>query len=141
MQDCKPPTIPINARISNPSNKYHSGYKVTFKCNEGYNQEGMATQMCFLGSWTVLPFKCTGGSFLYSLVGFRPQGLSLQTTNRSMFRNLSKATSTSKQFSKLQLVFHSKNIKFEIKNRFLSFRARPHIVRVVMIISLNTSIQ
>ncbi|XP_058944842.2 protein lev-9 [Pocillopora verrucosa] len=60
VQDCKPPTIPINARISNPSNKYHSGYKVTFKCNEGYNQEGMATQMCFLGSWTVLPFKCTG---------------------------------------------------------------------------------
>ncbi|RMX37602.1 hypothetical protein pdam_00007909 [Pocillopora damicornis] len=61
LQDCKPPTIPINARISNPSNKYHSGYKVTFKCNEGYNQEGMETQMCFRGSWTVLPFKCTEG--------------------------------------------------------------------------------
>ncbi|KAL9989269.1 hypothetical protein ACROYT_G003802 [Oculina patagonica] len=61
LRDCPEPTIPRNAYISNPSKKYPSGYKVTFKCNEGYNQEGMATQMCFLGKWTVLPFKCTEG--------------------------------------------------------------------------------
>ena len=73
--------------------------------------------------------------------GSHPQGLSLQTTKRSMFWNLSKATSTSKQFTKPQLIFHSKNIKFKIKNKLLSFRARPHIMRVVMMISLNTSIR
>lgn len=60
VQDCPEPAIPRNADISNPSKKYRSGYKVTFKCNKGFNQEGMATQMCFLGRWTVLPFKCTG---------------------------------------------------------------------------------
>ncbi|XP_020615812.1 CUB and sushi domain-containing protein 3-like isoform X2 [Orbicella faveolata] len=61
LQDCPEPAIPRNANISNPSKKYRSGYKVTFKCNKGFNQEGMATQMCFLGRWTVLPFKCTEG--------------------------------------------------------------------------------
>ena len=64
--------------------------------------------MCFRGSWTVLPFKCTGGSFLYSLVVSHIQGLSLRTANRSMFRNLSKTTSTSKQFTKHQLVYYEK---------------------------------
>ena len=60
VKDCADPAIPRHANISNPSDKYNSGYKVTFKCNEGYNQEGIATQMCFQGKWTVLPFKCSG---------------------------------------------------------------------------------
>lgn len=60
MKDCSAPAIPRNANISNPSDTYNSGYKVTFKCNEGYNEEGIATQMCFQGKWTVLPFKCSG---------------------------------------------------------------------------------
>lgn len=61
MKDCSAPAIPRNANISNPSDTYNSGYKVTFKCNEGYNEEGIATQMCFQGKWTVLPFKCSVG--------------------------------------------------------------------------------
>ncbi|XP_073244022.1 protein lev-9-like [Porites lutea] len=61
MKDCSAPAIPRNANISNPSDRYNSGYKVTFKCNEGYNEEGIATQMCFQGKWTVLPFKCSVG--------------------------------------------------------------------------------
>ena len=60
MKDCSAPAIPRNANISNPSDTYNSGYKVTFKCNEGYNEEGISTQMCFQGKWTVLPFKCSG---------------------------------------------------------------------------------
>ena len=68
VRDCSVPTIPMNAYILNPSDKYRSGYKVTFKCNEGYNQEGMATQMCFLGKWTVLPFKCTGELSMFEVV-------------------------------------------------------------------------
>ncbi|XP_074621985.1 protein lev-9-like isoform X3 [Acropora palmata] len=61
MQDCVKPEVPRNAIISNPSESYRSGDKVTFECKEGFNQEGIATQMCFQGQWTVLPFKCSEG--------------------------------------------------------------------------------
>ena len=60
MQDCVKPEVPRNAIISNPSESYRSGDKVAFECKEGFNQEGIATQMCFQGQWTVLPFKCSG---------------------------------------------------------------------------------
>ena len=59
------PEVPRNAIISNPSESYRSGDKVTFKCKEGFNQEGIATQMCFQGQWTVLPFKCSGKEILF----------------------------------------------------------------------------
>ena len=59
------PEVPRNAIISNPSESYRSGDKVTFECKEGFNQEGIATQMCFQGSWTVLPFKCSGNENLF----------------------------------------------------------------------------
>ena len=43
-----------------------------------------------------------------------------------MFRNLSQAMSTSKQLTKFQLIYHSKNIKFEIKKKKASeFQRSP----------------
>ncbi|XP_068694975.1 sushi, von Willebrand factor type A, EGF and pentraxin domain-containing protein 1-like isoform X1 [Montipora foliosa] len=61
LRDCARPAVPRNAIISNPSDSYRSGQKVTFECIQGFNPAGMATQMCFQGGWTVLPFKCTEG--------------------------------------------------------------------------------
>ncbi|XP_068692895.1 sushi, von Willebrand factor type A, EGF and pentraxin domain-containing protein 1-like [Montipora foliosa] len=61
LRDCASPAVPRNAIISNPSDSYRSGQKVTFECIQGFNPAGMATQMCFQGRWTVLPFKCTEG--------------------------------------------------------------------------------
>ena len=60
VRDCARPAVPRNAIISNLRDSYRSGQKVTFECIQGFNPAGMATQMCFQGRWTVLPFKCTG---------------------------------------------------------------------------------
>ncbi|EDO36503.1 predicted protein, partial [Nematostella vectensis] len=62
MADCpKPSHIPENAFIVNEKERYMSGERVTFKCKPGYNQEGLATTLCFLGDWNIMPFKCEKG--------------------------------------------------------------------------------
>ncbi|XP_048586831.1 sushi, von Willebrand factor type A, EGF and pentraxin domain-containing protein 1-like isoform X3 [Nematostella vectensis] len=62
LADCpKPSHIPENAFIVNEKERYMSGERVTFKCKPGYNQEGLATTLCFLGDWNIMPFKCEKG--------------------------------------------------------------------------------
>ena len=85
------PEVPRNAIISNPSERYRSGDKVTFECKEGFNQEGIATQMCFQGQWTVLPFKCSGKLptliyYIILIIVLMKTGPKQQLLGRTFFR-------------------------------------------------------
>ncbi|XP_031558404.1 CUB and sushi domain-containing protein 1-like [Actinia tenebrosa] len=61
LPDCGQPRVPQHAYIENKKSKYASGDRVTFKCDAGYNQEGISTTLCFMGRWNVMPFRCDKG--------------------------------------------------------------------------------
>ncbi|XP_048586841.1 complement factor H [Nematostella vectensis] len=88
LADCpKPSHIPENAFIVNEKERYMSGERVTFKCKPGYNQEGLATTMCFLGEWNIMPFRCLKGGcgYLDTPVNGYKAGLSYRVGNRVFF--------------------------------------------------------
>jgi hypothetical protein len=66
--DCGQPPVPKHAYIENRKVKYASGDRATFKCKKGFNTTGIATTLCYMGRWNVMPFTCTSKLFRLNLL-------------------------------------------------------------------------